>query len=45
MKQKREELQRLRGKLLHLIKSHPNSSEAEKWKQMLAEIGMHNGIW
>uniref|UniRef100_A0A671WQE1 Dystonin n=1 Tax=Sparus aurata TaxID=8175 RepID=A0A671WQE1_SPAAU len=28
-------------KLLNLIKTHPNSPEAAKWKQMLAEIGMH----
>ncbi|KAK7902142.1 hypothetical protein WMY93_018911 [Mugilogobius chulae] len=38
MKQKREELQKLRSKLLHLIQTHPNSPEAGKWKQMLSEI-------
>ncbi|XP_051272564.1 dystonin isoform X11 [Dicentrarchus labrax] len=38
MKQKQEQLQKLRDKLLNLIKTHPNSPEAEKWKQMLAEI-------
>ncbi|CAN9499905.1 unnamed protein product [Ophioblennius macclurei] len=38
MKQKQEHLQKLRGKLLNLIKTHPNSPEAAKWKQMLAEI-------
>uniref|UniRef100_A0A4W5L9J1 Dystonin n=1 Tax=Hucho hucho TaxID=62062 RepID=A0A4W5L9J1_9TELE len=38
MKQKREQLQRLREKLLHLIEKHPDSPEAAKWKQMLAQI-------
>ncbi|CAI5653922.1 unnamed protein product [Oreochromis niloticus] len=38
MKQKQEALQKLREKLLDLIKTHPNSPEAAKWKQMLAEI-------
>ncbi|XP_030297194.1 dystonin-like isoform X5 [Sparus aurata] len=38
MKQKQEQLQKLREKLLNLIKTHPNSPEAAKWKQMLAEI-------
>ncbi|XP_008292239.1 dystonin isoform X3 [Stegastes partitus] len=38
MKQKEEQLQKLREKLLNLIKTHPNSPEAAKWKQMLAEI-------
>uniref|UniRef100_A0A668V7L1 Dystonin n=1 Tax=Oreochromis aureus TaxID=47969 RepID=A0A668V7L1_OREAU len=38
MKQKQEVLQKLREKLLDLIKTHPNSPEAAKWKQMLAEI-------
>ncbi|CAJ1067502.1 dystonin isoform X11 [Xyrichtys novacula] len=38
MKEKREQLQNLREKLLNLIKTHPNSPEAAKWKQMLAEI-------
>ncbi|XP_070833540.1 dystonin [Chaetodon trifascialis] len=38
MKQKQEQLQKLREKLLNLIKAHPNSPEAAKWKQMLAEI-------
>lgn len=41
MKQKREQLQKLREKLLHLIEKHPDSPEAVKWKQMLAQIGMH----
>ncbi|CAG09425.1 unnamed protein product, partial [Tetraodon nigroviridis] len=39
MKQKQEQLQKLREKLLNLIKTYPNSPEAAKWKQMLAEIG------
>lgn len=39
MKQKREQLQNLREKLINLIKTHPDSAEAAKWKQMLAEIG------
>lgn len=43
MKQKQEQLQKLRETLLNLIKTHPNSPEAAKWKQMLAEIGMHQG--
>ncbi|TMS04779.1 hypothetical protein E3U43_009936 [Larimichthys crocea] len=38
MKQKRDQLQKLREKLLNLIQTHPNSPEAAKWKQMLAEI-------
>ncbi|XP_036071365.1 dystonin isoform X3 [Oryzias melastigma] len=38
MKQKQEQLQKLREKLLGLITTHPNSPEAAKWKQMLAEI-------
>ncbi|XP_047459857.1 dystonin isoform X23 [Mugil cephalus] len=38
MKQKQEQLQKLREKLLNLIKAHPNSPEAAKWKQMLTEI-------
>nr|XP_046257646.1 dystonin isoform X5 [Scatophagus argus] len=38
MKQKQEQLQKLREKLLNLIKTHPNSPEAAKWKQMLTEI-------
>ncbi|XP_029926299.1 dystonin isoform X3 [Myripristis murdjan] len=38
MKQKQEQLQKLREKLLHLIEDHPNSPEAAKWKQMLAQI-------
>lgn len=43
MKQKQEQLQKLREKLLHLIEDHPNSPEAAKWKQMLAQIGTHQG--
>uniref|UniRef100_A0A8C8EUI9 Dystonin n=1 Tax=Oncorhynchus tshawytscha TaxID=74940 RepID=A0A8C8EUI9_ONCTS len=38
MKQKHEQLQKLREKLLHLIEKHPDSPEAEKWKQMLSQI-------
>ncbi|XP_031697457.1 dystonin isoform X5 [Anarrhichthys ocellatus] len=38
MKQKQEKLQKLRETLLNLIRTHPNSPEAAKWKQMLAEI-------
>ncbi|XP_069395304.1 microtubule-actin cross-linking factor 1 isoform X22 [Paralichthys olivaceus] len=38
MKQKQEQLQKVREKLLNLIKTHPNSPEAAKWKQMLTEI-------
>uniref|UniRef100_A0A3Q3IQ51 Dystonin n=1 Tax=Monopterus albus TaxID=43700 RepID=A0A3Q3IQ51_MONAL len=38
MKQKQEQLQKLREKLLNLIEAHPNSPEAAKWKQLLAEI-------
>lgn len=41
MKQKKEQLHKLREKLIGLIETHPNSQEADKWKQMLAEIGMH----
>lgn len=44
MKQKQEALQNLRQKLLSLIKTHPNSPEAAKWKQLLAEIGMVQGV-
>lgn len=44
MKQKQEQLQKLREKLLNLIKAHPNSPEAVKWKQMLADIGMLQGV-
>ncbi|KAM4606986.1 dystonin [Polymixia lowei] len=38
MKQKQEQFQKLRQKLLHLIETHPNSPEVAKWKQMLAQI-------
>ncbi|XP_037321359.2 dystonin isoform X18 [Pungitius pungitius] len=38
MKQKQDQLQKLRETLLNLIKTHPNSPEAAKWKQMLSEI-------
>ncbi|XP_030603446.1 dystonin isoform X2 [Archocentrus centrarchus] len=38
MKEKQEALHKLRQKLLSLIKTHPNSPEAAKWKQLLAEI-------
>ncbi|XP_070772625.1 dystonin [Enoplosus armatus] len=38
MKQKQEQLQKLREKLLNLIETNPNSPEEAKWKQMLAEI-------
>ena len=44
MKQKQEQLQKLRETLHNLIKTHPNSPEAAKWKQMLAEIGMQQGV-
>lgn len=39
MKQKKEQLRKLRETLLNLIRTHPNSPEAAKWKQMLADIG------
>lgn len=45
MKQKQEQLQKLREKLLNLIKTHPNSPEAAKWKQMLKEIGMQKVLF
>ncbi|XP_055358250.1 dystonin isoform X26 [Betta splendens] len=38
MKQKQQQLQKLREKLLNLIKAHPDSPEATKWKQTLADI-------
>ncbi|XP_062375938.1 dystonin [Sardina pilchardus] len=38
LKQKQTELQQLREKLLQLIEQNPDSPEAAKWKQMLAEI-------
>ncbi|KAF7667089.1 hypothetical protein LDENG_00080090 [Lucifuga dentata] len=38
MKEKQEQLKTLREKLLCLIKTHPNSPEAEKWKEMLEQI-------
>lgn len=41
MKQKQKQLQMVREKLLSLIKTHPNSPETAKWKQMLTEIGAH----
>lgn len=41
MKQKQVQLQQLRENLLRLIEEHPDSPEAEKWKHMLAQIGMH----
>uniref|UniRef100_A0A4W5LAD5 Dystonin n=1 Tax=Hucho hucho TaxID=62062 RepID=A0A4W5LAD5_9TELE len=44
MKQKREQLQRLREKLLHLIEKHPDSPEAAKWKQMLAQIDVSGSV-
>ena len=44
MRQKQDQLQKLREKLLGLITTHPNSPEAAKWKQMLAEIGMHKSV-
>uniref|UniRef100_A0A3B3YUQ0 Dystonin n=1 Tax=Poecilia mexicana TaxID=48701 RepID=A0A3B3YUQ0_9TELE len=40
MKQKQEQLQKLRERLQGLISANPRSPEAEKWKKMLAEIGM-----
>ncbi|XP_028976222.2 dystonin isoform X23 [Esox lucius] len=42
MKQKCEQLQKLREKLLHLIEKHPDSPEAANWNQMLAQI---DGAW
>uniref|UniRef100_A0A8D3BLF9 Dystonin n=1 Tax=Scophthalmus maximus TaxID=52904 RepID=A0A8D3BLF9_SCOMX len=44
MKQKQERHQKLREKLLNLIKTHPNSPEAAKWKQMLAEIDISGSV-
>ncbi|XP_061645425.1 dystonin isoform X25 [Phyllopteryx taeniolatus] len=38
MKQKKDQLHKLREKLINLIETHPNSHEADTWKQMLAEI-------
>ncbi|XP_076019131.1 dystonin isoform X3 [Genypterus blacodes] len=38
MKDKQEQLEGLREKLLCLIKTHPNSPESEKWKEMLEQI-------
>ncbi|XP_028324071.1 dystonin isoform X21 [Gouania willdenowi] len=38
MKKKGEQLQKLREKILSLIKTNPNSPESAKWKQLLAEI-------
>ncbi|XP_049592105.1 dystonin isoform X17 [Syngnathus scovelli] len=38
MKEKKAQLHKLREKLIDLIETHPNSQEADKWKQMLAEI-------
>ncbi|XP_078477699.1 LOW QUALITY PROTEIN: dystonin-like, partial [Lampetra planeri] len=38
MKQKQEQLQKLREKLLNLIKTHPDSQDAAKWTLMLTEI-------
>lgn len=40
MKQKQVQLQQLRENLLRLIEEYPDSPEAEKWKHMLAQIGM-----
>lgn len=40
MKQKQAQLQQLRENLLGLIEENPDSPEAEKWKHMLAQIGM-----
>ncbi|XP_068183099.1 dystonin [Antennarius striatus] len=38
MKQKQEQVQKVKEKLLNMIKTNPNSPEAGKWKQMLTEI-------
>ncbi|XP_032409209.1 dystonin isoform X2 [Xiphophorus hellerii] len=38
MKQKQEQLQKLRERLQGVISANPSSPEAEKWKKMLAEI-------
>ncbi|XP_028843818.1 dystonin isoform X8 [Denticeps clupeoides] len=42
LKQKQGQLQQLREKLLRLIEEQPDSPEAEKWKQMLAQI---DAVW
>lgn len=41
MKGKHEQVQQLKESLRRLIEEHPDSPEAEKWKHMLAQIGMH----
>nr|XP_061794508.1 dystonin-like [Nerophis lumbriciformis] len=38
MKQKKEQLHKVREKLTDLIETQPNSQEADKWRQMLEEI-------
>ncbi|XP_077469506.1 dystonin isoform X8 [Stigmatopora argus] len=38
MQQKKEHLHKVREKLTDLIGNHPNSQEADKWRQMLEEI-------
>ncbi|XP_053730813.1 dystonin isoform X3 [Synchiropus splendidus] len=38
MKQKQEQIKTVKEKLVNLIDTHPNSPEAAKWKQMLAEM-------
>lgn len=41
LKQKQQQYQQLREKMLHLIEENPDSPEAAKWKHMLDQIGMH----
>lgn len=41
MHQKQQQYQELREKLLHLINESPDSPEAEKWKNMLKQMGMY----
>uniref|UniRef100_A0A3Q0SXG4 Dystonin n=1 Tax=Amphilophus citrinellus TaxID=61819 RepID=A0A3Q0SXG4_AMPCI len=44
LEQQKEALHKLRQKLLSLIKTHPNSPEAAKWKQLLAEIDVSGSV-
>lgn len=41
MHQKQQQYQELREKLLHLIDESPDSPEAEKWRNMLKQMGLH----
>jgi len=45
MKGKQAELQQLRESLLSLMEENPDRPEAEQWKHMLAQIGMHPSIY